>query len=65
MPKDVVAFTVRLPRHLEEQVSARAEVNHRNRNQEIVALVEYALDEKSRQDLMLLKGSGGRKADAP
>lgn len=61
MKQKVKAFTVRLPVELHEQIVARAAVNRRYKNDEIVHILETAIDDQVKRDLMLAKS--GQKSD--
>lgn len=55
--REMKAFTLRIPTDLADQIQARALVNHRDRNKEIHALLEYAIDSSVSSDLEILKKS--------
>lgn len=52
---DMKAFTLRIPAELADQIQARAVVNHRDRNKEIHALLEFAIDSSVNSDLRILR----------
>lgn len=52
--EDREAFTVRLPTKLHEQIKMRARVNRRNKNSEIIHLLEQAIDQSVSSDRKLL-----------
>ena len=45
------AFTIRISVELHDQIEARAAVNHRTKNAEIVHLIEQAIDQQVTTDL--------------
>lgn len=47
-------FSLRLPERLANQIDARAALNHRTRNAEIVVLLEQAIDLNVQRDKRLL-----------
>lgn len=49
------AFTVRLPEALNEQIEARAAVNRRFKNDEIIHILETAIDNQVSSDLKAAK----------
>lgn len=49
--EDTVSFTVRIPRDLATQITRRASVSRRSRNQEIISLIISALDSSVSADL--------------
>jgi len=53
MPQDEdnISFTVRLPRDLGNQITQRASVARRSRNQEIITLLETAISKAVEADL--------------
>lgn len=53
--EDVISFTVRLPRELGDQITGRAKLNRRSRNQEIISLLIDAIDSRTAADLALTK----------
>lgn len=53
--KELKGFTIRIPVTLAEQIEARAEVTHRSRNQEIVHLLETAIDHSVDRDLQIIQ----------
>lgn len=53
--EDLKAFTVRLPRQLVDQIDARAKINRRKRNPEILVLLEKAIDADVQSDLKILQ----------
>ena len=65
MKQDLKAFTVRLEPGLVAMIDARAAVYHRNRNSEITALLEQAIDQAVLQDQVLLKKMGDPSLGRP
>jgi len=59
--KEVVAFTIRLPRHLSEIIRERARRNRRSLNQEITWLLEQTL--QSLESSPEPGSAGGRSSD--
>jgi predicted transcriptional regulator len=53
--KKLKAFTVRLPYDLHDQILARADVNRRTKNAEIIDIIETAIDRQVNTDLRLAK----------
>lgn len=51
---DRAVFSLRLPQSLADQIDKRAKVNRRNRNAEIVLLLEMAIDLAVMRDKKLL-----------
>lgn len=49
--KDYKAFTIRIPERLAELIESRAIVHHRSRNNEVIALLEKAIDDSVSRDL--------------
>lgn len=52
---DLATFTVRIPKNLEQQIQARAELHRRSRNAECQLLLEMALDLAVQRDLKMLQ----------
>jgi hypothetical protein len=52
---DIVAFTVRIPRELKDQIDTRAAIHRRVRNAEILVLLEHGIDSSVDQDLQVVK----------
>jgi len=48
-----VAFTIRIPEELVEQIDLRRQFSRRSRNAEITYMLENAIDESVRRDLSL------------
>lgn len=46
-------FSIRIPKKLEGQITARAGVHRRSRNQEIIVLLEMAVDLMVQKDIKL------------
>jgi predicted HicB family RNase H-like nuclease len=42
--EEIVAFSIRLPRSLKEEIQERAQENRRSLNQEIVWMLQQAMD---------------------
>lgn len=61
MEDTIVAFTVRLPKSLIDQIEVRAAINHRKRNGEIHALLENAIDGSVGSDIQVRKQMSGLK----
>lgn len=58
--KKMKAFTIRIPTDLHDQIEARAAVNRRTKNAEIVHILETAIDEAVARDLSIARS--GQKA---
>lgn len=56
---DIVAFTVRIPVALSEQINLRKTYSRRSRNAEIIHLLETAIDRSVKSDIDLIQS--GRK----
>lgn len=54
------AFTIRISPELHDQIEARAAINHRTKNAEIVHLIEQAIDQQVNTDLKAARS--GQKA---
>ncbi len=54
--EDTISFTVRLPRELGDQITKRAKVMRRSRNQEITAMLIFAIDSAVEKDLKAALG---------
>ena len=52
---ELVAFTVRIPRMLCDQIEDRRRLNRRSRNAEIAFLLEQAIDGSVASDLKVLQ----------
>jgi hypothetical protein len=53
--KKMKAFTIRIPADLHDQIEARAIINRRTKNAEIIHILETAIDEQVARDLSLAK----------
>ncbi len=53
--KKMKAFTIRIPADLHDQIEARAMVNRRTKNAEIIHILETAIDEHVAIDIKLAK----------
>jgi predicted DNA-binding protein len=53
--KKMKAFTIRIPQDLHDQIEARAVINRRTKNAEIIHILETAIDEQVARDLSLAK----------
>ncbi len=53
--KKMKAFTIRIPADLHDQIEARALVNRRTKNAEIIHILETAIDDQVRRDIKLAK----------
>lgn len=53
--KKMKAFTIRIPTDLHDQIEARAAVNRRTKNAEIIHILETAIDEHVARDLVTAK----------
>lgn len=53
--KKLKAFTIRIPADLHDQIEARAIINRRVKNAEIIHILETAIDEQVARDLSLAK----------
>lgn len=51
--EETVSFTVRLPRELGDQITKRAAVMRRSRNQEIISMLISVIDQSVAADLAL------------
>lgn len=49
--KKMKAFTIRIPTDLHDQIEARAMINRRTKNAEIIHILETAIDEQVARDL--------------
>lgn len=52
--EDILAFTIRVPRRLVDQIDHRAAVNHRKRNGQINIMLEAAIDASVQSDLEVI-----------
>lgn len=50
--KRMKAFTIRIPSDLHDQIEARAVISRRTKNAEIIHILETAIDDQVRRDLM-------------
>ena len=53
--KKMKAFTIRIPSDLHDQIEARAAINRRTKNAEIIHILETAIDEQVARDLATAK----------
>lgn len=53
--EETVSFTVRLPRDLGDQITKRAAVQRRSRNQEIISMLIKVIDQAVEADIALTK----------
>jgi hypothetical protein len=52
---DMIASTLRLPPEVHEQVVARAKINRRTKNAELITLIEAGLDAGTKSDVELIR----------
>lgn len=53
--KKMKAFTIRIPSELHDQIEARATISRRTKNAEIIHIIETAIDDQVRRDLMIAR----------
>lgn len=53
-PNELVPSTLRLPKELHAQVVARAKINRRTKNAELIVLIEAGIETGTRSDLELI-----------
>jgi hypothetical protein len=55
MSEKLKAFTIRIPADLHDQIQARADINRRKKNAEIIAMLEETIDTSVERDLKLAR----------
>ena len=63
--KDYVAFTIRIPQSLSDQIMARKHINRRSKTAEVQLLLERGIDASVASDLALINSASAScpKAD--